>query len=182
MEAEITEAERRRVRGTREDRADAAATVLCWLLGMDDHVPVRCTDPGDLVGGFGDIVRSREQIADLIVLAAPAQRAAAMRSLDAVTAPGDREGARREAEYLDGVLMTLAWVSGRSTEAPVSHARAGATSRTLKRERLHAEDAIEEGADQPSPSYGEGVQSTISWLLGDSTAPPYPFAESSADR
>lgn len=182
MEAEITEAERRRVRGTREGRADAAATVLCWLLGKDDHAPVRCTNPGELVGGFGDIVRSREQIADLIGLAAPAQRAAAVRSQDTGTAPGGREATRREAEYLDGVLMTLAWVNRQSAEAPASHARVGAASRTLKQERLRAEDAIEDGADQPSRSYGEGVLSTISWLLGDSTAPPYPFAESSADR
>ena len=113
IEAEITEADERRVRGTREGRADAAATVLRWLIGDDDHVPVRCTNPGELVGGFGDIVRTREQIANLIVIAAPAQRAATVRSLDTGTAPGDREDTRREAEYLDGVLMTLAWVSGR---------------------------------------------------------------------
>ena len=120
MEAEITEAEQRRVHGTREGRADAAATVLRWLLGTDDHVPVRCTNPGELVGGFGDIVRSREQMADLVVLAGPAQRAAAVRSLDTGAAPGEREHARREADYLDGVLMTLAWVCGERAETPIS--------------------------------------------------------------
>ncbi len=153
---------------------------------MDDHVPVRCTNPGELVGGFGDIVRSREQIADLVVLAGPAQRAAAVRSLDTGAVPGERKDARREADYLDGVLMTLAWVRGERAETPISHTQVETTTRTLKRERLHAEDAIERGADRhaadrPSRFYGEAVQSTVSWLLGDSTAPPYPFAKASTN-
>ena len=187
IEAELTEADQRRVHGTREGRADAAATVLRWLLGTDDHVPVRCSDPGELVGGFGDIVRSREQIADLVELAQPAQRAAAGRSLDTGSAPGDREHARREADYLDGVLMTLAWVGGERAETPITHVQVEMMTRTLKRERLHAEDVIEHGADRhaagrPSRFYGEGIQSTISWLLGDSTVSPYPLAKPSTNR
>jgi hypothetical protein len=187
IEAEITEAGQRRAHGTRKARADAAATVLRWLVGTADHIPERSTNPGELVGGFGDIVRSREQIADLVVLARPAQETVTARSLDVGAAPSEREHARREADYLDGVLITLAWVCGECTETPVSHAQAEATTRALKRERLHAEDAIEQGADQrapdrPSRSYGEGVQSAISWLLGDTTAHPYPFADSSTNR
>jgi len=187
METELTEAERRRVNGPREGRADAAATVLRWLLGIDDHVPVRCTNPGELVGGFGNVVRSLQQMADLVVLAQPAQRAAVARSLDPGTAPDEREHARREADYLDGMLMTLAWVCGERAETPITHAQVETTARNLKRERVHAEDAMEQcadqhAADQPSRPYGEGVQSTISWLLGDSTAPPYPFAVPSTNR
>jgi hypothetical protein len=120
IEAEITEADQKRVGGTREGRADAAATVLLWLLGTDDHVPVHCTKPGELVGGFGDIVRSRKQIADLVELAQPAQGAAAARSLDTGAALGDGEHARREADYLDGVLTTLAWVLGERAETPMT--------------------------------------------------------------
>jgi hypothetical protein len=187
MEIEIAEADQRRMRGTRDGRADAVGTVLRWLLGADDHVPVRCTNPGELVGGFGDVIRSREQMTDLAMLIRPAQGVAAATGLDTGAAPGEREHAHREADYLDGVLVTLAWVCGERAETPVSHLQAEITSRTLKRERLHAEDAIEEGADQrapdrPSRSYGEGVQSAISWLLGDTTARPYPFAESSTNR
>lgn len=180
IEAEITEAEQRRVLGTREGRADAAATVLRWLIGLDDHVPVRCTNPGELVGGFGDLVRSQDQVADLVALTGPAQRAAAAKSLDTGAPPGDREHARQEADYLDGVLVTLAWASGERTESPVSHGQAVVTSRTMKQERLHAEDLIEHGGDRhnvsrfPTGSYGEGVKATITWLLGDTTAPPIP--------
>ena len=70
IEVEIAVADERRLRGERENRADAAATILRWLIGTDDHVPVRCANPGELVGGFGDVVRSREQIAEMAALAA----------------------------------------------------------------------------------------------------------------
>ena len=65
IEAEIGTADERRLRGDRENRADAAAIILRWLIGADDHVPVRCENPGELVGGFGDVIRSREQIAEI---------------------------------------------------------------------------------------------------------------------
>lgn len=60
--------------GARENRADAAATVLRWLIGDDDRVPVRCENPGELVGGFGDVVHSREQIAAVLAFATQRQR------------------------------------------------------------------------------------------------------------
>jgi hypothetical protein len=56
MEAEIAAADERRLRGDRENRADAAASILRWLIGADDHIPVRCENPGELVGGFGGVV------------------------------------------------------------------------------------------------------------------------------
>ena len=182
MEAEIIEAEERRLRGMREGRADAAVTVLRWLIGVDDAVPVRGTNPGELVGGFGDIVRSREQLANLVTSAGTAYRDAAAKSLETGDAPGDRERARGEAHYLDGVLMTLAWVRGDRNETPISRTRPGVTAKTLKRERIHAEDAIEQGRDWcaadrfPERSYGEGVKCTITWLLGGSTASPIPWS------
>jgi hypothetical protein len=51
------------------------------------------------------------------------------------------------------------------------------TQTELKAERLNAED-VSEQAEQPwahalpHREYGEGVKSTIDWLLGDSTIPP----------
>jgi hypothetical protein len=51
IEAEIAVADERRLRGDREDRADAAAIVLPWLIGDDDGVPVLAGSPGELVGG-----------------------------------------------------------------------------------------------------------------------------------
>lgn len=46
IEAEIAEADRRRLSGSRENRAAAAAAVLRWLIGHDDHLPVRGPSPG----------------------------------------------------------------------------------------------------------------------------------------
>ena len=179
IEVEIAVADERRLRGERENRADAAATILRWLIGTDDHVPARCTDPGDLVGGFGDIVRSRVQIADVAALAVQAQRRAAAKPLDSGADPGERQLARQDAEHLAGVMVTLAWVSGERAEAPISGVQSREiTAVALKRERVQAEDVSDQGRNQSaydcllSRWYGEGVKSSIDWVVGDSIAPP----------
>jgi len=179
IQAEIAAAEQRRLRGHQEDRADGAAIILRWLVGTDDHVPVRCASPGELVGGFGDVVRSHQQLADIGALAAQAHRAATAKSRNIESHPAERERARQEADYLDGAMATLAWVSGERATAPISHEQhADRMVKVLKRERIYAEDAIEQADGRwpsgslPSRWYGEGVKSTITWLLGDSTAPP----------
>ena len=179
IEVEIAVADERRLRGERENRADAAATILRWLIGADDHVPVRCSNPGELVGGFGDVVRSRKQITEMAALAARAQHKVAGSSLDTSARMGDQEGVRQSADYLRGLWGTLAWVCGERAAAPISQGEIAAiTARALKRERLRAEDAIEQGGDRAagsgvSPrSYGEGVMTAINWLLGDSSVAP----------
>jgi len=173
IEAEIAEAEQRRLSGPREGRADAAATVLRWLIGVDDHVPARSTNPGELVGGYGDIIRSPVPIAEVAVRAAEVRRASAAASSDAGLDASARHSASQRARYLDGVTATLGWVLGDRPEAPITRAEnRGITSKELKRERIYAEDVVEHGRDAEAVDrwYAEGVKSTISWLLGDSTA------------
>jgi hypothetical protein len=179
IEAEITAAEERRCRGDQENRADAAAIILRWLIGDDDHVPVEAENPGKLVGGFGDVIRTPEQITDALALAAEGQQRAAAQGRDLATSADSRAFARQDAGYLDGVLATLAWTLGERAESPISRARSRElTTRALKMERVHAEDVIEQSrypwmADRLPPLwYGEGVKFTISWLLGDWTAAP----------
>ena len=179
IEAEIAAADERRLRGDRENRADAAATILRWLIGDDDRVPVRGENPGELVDGFGDVVRSPEQIAAILALAAEGQERAAARGRDIDADPDDRQFARQDADYLDGVAATLAWVLGERPEAPITRSRPRElTTRDLKAERVHAEDVIDQARNPgmigrlPPPCYGEGVKFTITWLLGDSIAPP----------
>ena len=144
----------------------------------------RCAapNPGELVGGFGDVVRSRKQIAESIAATAQAQREATALSphTGAAAEAVDRERARQEADYLAGVTVTFTWVRGEQAETPISQVKASAiTSRVVKQERLHAEDVIEQVNDQfsvgsiPTRSFGEGVKATISWLLGDSSLPPH---------
>ena len=179
IEAEITAADERRLRGDQENRADAAAIILRWLIGDDDQVPVSGDNPGQLVGGFGDVVRSPEQMAGTLALAADGLRRAAAQSRDLDAGADARAFARQDAEYLEGVMATLAWTLGERVESPVTRARSGElTTRALKMERVHAEDVIEQSrypwmADRLPPLwYGEGVKLTITWLLGDWTTPP----------
>ena len=178
IEAEIAAADERRLRGTRENRADAATTILRWLIGGDDHVPVRGENRGELVGGFGDVVRSRQQIADILAVAAQGQNRAADMVRNIEAHPGTRHFARPGADYLAGEMATLAWVLGQRSEAPITRRQSpGRSIRDLKAERLHAKD-VEQArnpgmADQlPVPPYGEGVKLTITWLIGDSPTPP----------
>lgn len=179
IEAEIAEADQRAFRSDQEDRANAAAEILRWLIGDDDGVPIEVTNPGELVGGFGDIVRSREHLAHVLSLAAERQREAMARTRDLDTSPAVRQAAQKEANYCAGVIATLTWVLGHCPHAPITQETAyGSTSRVLKRERLHAEDVIEQArhpwmSDRlPPPMYGEGVEAAIEWLLGESTAAP----------
>jgi len=171
-------ADQRRLRGDRENRADAAATVLRWLIGDDDRIPVRGNAPGELVGGFGDVVRAQEQIGRVLAAAVEGKRQAEADGRNAAAAD-ERQFARQDAAYLEGVVATLVWILGGQAETPVTHVLSRElTTKDLKVERVHAEDVIEQArrpwmADQLPPSwYGEGVKFSINWLLGDSTTPP----------
>jgi hypothetical protein len=159
IEAEIAEADERRLRGDRENRADGAATILRWLIGEDDHVPVRGPNPGGLVGGFDDVVRSPDQIA-----------AAIARLTDSIMSE----------DYQAGVMATFNWVTDRSSRSPVSETQVALlTMRDLKIERLHAEDLIGRSDYRSGirstfwADYGLGVKRTIDWLFGDSTTGPF---------
>jgi hypothetical protein len=184
IEAEITVADESRLRGDRENRADAAATVLRWLIGGDDHLPVRGRDQGELVGGFGDVVRSPAHMAGVLAVAAEHRRRAGTQAVqDPGTDPHSRQSGLQDTDYLDGVIATMAWASGQRHEPPIGRARtAELTTRSLKVERLRAEDVIEQ-ANQPWLAdlllplrYGEGVKFAINWLLGDLATPPVDLA------
>jgi hypothetical protein len=179
IEAEITAADERGLRGDQDNSADAAAIILRWLIGNDDHVPIAVENPGELVGGFGDVVRSPERIAGILALAAEGLQRAAAQGRDLDASADARAFARQDADYLGGVMATLAWILGEQAESPVAHAHSRElTTRVLKMERVRAEDVIEQSrypwmADRLPPLwYGEGVKFTINWLLGDWTAPP----------
>jgi hypothetical protein len=175
IETEIEVADQRRLRGDQESRADAAATVLRWLIGDDDRVPVRGKAPGELVGGFGDVVRPQELIGRILAAAVKSKQRAEAEGRNA----GVGEDARHDAAYLDGVVATLVWILGGQAETPVTRVRSRElTTKDLKVERVYAEDVIEQASRPwmtdrlPPASYSEGVKFSINWLLGDSTTPP----------
>lgn len=125
------------------------------------------------------IVRSRAEMASVAQRATRAQRRAAAVSLDEDAEPGERRSAARDADFLDGVVLTLAWARGDRPEAPITRAQPVRVSvRALQLERGYADDAVEQGSDRwaadwlPPRWYGEGVRRAISWLLGDESVPP----------
>jgi hypothetical protein len=179
IEAEIAVADERRLRGDHENRADAAATILRWLIGEDDHVPVRGENVGELVGGFGDVVRSRQQIADVLADAIDGHRQATRKGRESSASPADKQFARRDADYLGGAIATLEWILGQRAGGPITSQHPNElTARELKTERLHAEDMMESMAQEQVPgrmpqfAYSNGVKSSITWLLGDCATPP----------
>ena len=183
IETEIAVADQRRAGGDREGRADAAATILRWLIGDDDHIPVRGENRGELVGGFGDVVRSREQITSALQLATGGQLGGASQARDVALVSSERQLAQQEADYLGGVVATLAWIVGRQSETPITRlAHRELTTRNLKSERIHADDVIERARnlwiddERLSPCYCKGVKDSITWLLGDSAIQPLNLA------
>jgi hypothetical protein len=177
IEAEVAEADERRLRGDRENRADAAATILRWLIGEDDRVPIHTENPGELVGGFGDVVRSPAQIAAVLAAAQAGQHR--IPGSGHVVGPRDRQAIEQDVAYLDGVIATLTWVLGERSAAPITGARSSQlTTRDLKAERVHAEDVTDQASRPwmvdrlPPPCYGEAVMLTIAWLLGETIATP----------
>lgn len=173
--AEIVIADDRRLRGEREGRADATATILRWLIGEDDHLPVRGGNLGELVGGFGDFVRSREEIAGRLAAARVTGQHTSCGVLDPEAGAGDLRRRQDGTEYLRGVVATLAWILG-ERYAPISgRSGHGITSKDAKGERVQAQDVIEQAGSSwmrdrlPPRLYGQGVKDTIAWLLGDTT-------------
>ena len=166
------------MRGDSENRADAAATILRWLIG-DDRVPVHTENPAELVDGFGDVVRSQDQIAAILVLASAGHEGATTsgRDVNADRTPGG--ALSRTATTSTGWRRRLPGSSASGPRAPITHSRPRElTTRDLKAERVHAEEVIEQARNTgmigrlPPPSFGEGVKLTITWLLGASTTPP----------
>jgi hypothetical protein len=166
IEAEIADAEERRLHGDRDNRADGAATVLRWLIGDDDHLPVLGPNRGELVGGFGDVVRSTGQITDVLA------RLCALGPLANDSGPDDDANQR---DFRGGAVAALNWVLNRQASSPITGARAPKpTTRDLKTERLHAMD-LADGHGRSAPEgplssyYGSGVRCAIDWILGDTT-------------
>ena len=121
----------------------------------------------------------QNRYAGIIALAAQGQRQAAAQGRDLDAGADARAFARQDADYLNGVIATLAWVLGERAGSPITNAHSPElTTRDLKMQRVHAQDVIEQSrypwmADRLPPLwYGEGVKFTITWLLGDWTAPP----------
>jgi hypothetical protein len=179
IEAELAAADGHSLRDDPDGGVGDAAVILRWLIGADDHLPIPDKNRGDLVGGLGGVIRPMHQLAALLADTRGRHEMVFRQSRNLNASTESRLSAQQDADYFDGVTVTLAWVLSQPYETPVTRQRsADLTSRALKTERLHARDVIEQGdmpwlAGRVAPGwYGEGVKRTIDWLLGDTTSHP----------
>ncbi len=146
-------------------RANHVLEVLKWLTGVDDVPPTYCreTQPGDLVGGCGQIVRPHIEIRRMRLLAQ--QKLAAGQTSYALGA-----------DWHHGVIATLDWVLSERPDSPIL-----GTARDeppegpqIAIEQAEAEEHITpplRHTDIPF-HYADAVAVTCRWLLGATTQPP----------
>jgi hypothetical protein len=147
------------------NRARAVLKILEWLTGTDDRPPTYCRDtqPGDLVGGRGGIVRPVAEIQRMIAMA------------QAKLASGQTSHSLG-AEWHHGVIETLRWVLGDRPDTPILRAvRPGLPDGgRISIEQHEAENHLAAPGTRPDIPYhyADAVACTCRWLLGGTTTPP----------
>jgi hypothetical protein len=156
-------------------RANHVLKILEWLTGADDKPPTyrRETEPGDLVGGRGRVVRPYITIRFMV-------QEARKKIETGQTSHGFG------ADWHRGVIATLLWTEGERATPPMAHEDSGwecdhsdsegvPTRREIARERGAAEEHLEplgfKHGDIAAP-YADAVACTIRWLYGETTTPP----------
>jgi hypothetical protein len=146
-------------------QAHAVLELLEWLTGADDIPPTYShgTQPGDLVGGRGRIVRPDAQIRSMLALA------------QAKLTSG-RTSHALGADWHEGVIETLRWVLGERSATPtLGTARPGPPDADqISIEQSRAEDHLAAPHTHPGIAYhyADAVACTCRWLLGGTTRPP----------
>jgi hypothetical protein len=149
----------------RIDEAHAALSILEWLTGAKDRPPTYCpeTQPGDLVGGRGRIVRPDSQIRSMLTLAR-------------VKLASGRTSHALGADWHRGAIETLRWVLGERTATPtLGTIHSGPPDdRQIAIEQGEAEDHLTSPATQHGIAYLylDAIACTCRWLLGGTTRPP----------
>jgi hypothetical protein len=146
-------------------RAQHILKILQWLTGADDKPPTYCreTEPGDLVGGRGLIVRPSAEIRRMLQMAR--EKLAAGQTSHALGA-----------DWHQGVIATLEWALGDRAESPVlGKATAGPPDGPdIAIEQAEAEDHTTPPLRRTDIAlhFADAVASTCRWLLGGTTQPP----------
>ena len=149
--------------------------VLEWLTGVSDLPPVYTagTEPGDLTGGRGPVVRPYTQLRQMAALAREQ------------LAAGDTAGWGSGPGWHEGVIATLSWVLGGRADPPMTHPGGTVCSHPpsdglpgpaeMRRERGAAEEHIQALGYRHgdiAPGYADAVACTLRWLWGQTTTPP----------
>jgi len=166
------------IRDWRErDRQHDAERVLAWLIGWADEPPCGAPETrGGLVGGWGQVVRSPQEIHDLLGRVSVALREEGDFWQEHAGAEG-HDGRKAsfghdDVVYLSGVEEVLAYALHRA--GLFNQARRGPdeqTHRGLVGFSQRAGHAIE-GRNPETLFRAEGQSFAVQWLLGDSPTPP----------
>lgn len=154
-------------------RAHNTLELLEWLTGAHDDPPTyrRETQPGDMVGGRGLIVRPYIEIRRII-------QEARHKIESGETSLGFGRA------WHEGVIATLRWVEGETPLPPMAHtggicrhpdSEGLPTKREIARERGAAEEHLEplgyKHGDIPAQR-ADAVACTLRWLYGQTTTSP----------
>jgi hypothetical protein len=146
-------------------RARHVLKLLQWLTGADDRPPTYCreTQPGDLVGGRGRIVRADAEIGAMLQMAR--EKLAAGQTSYALGA-----------DWHQGVIATLEWALGGRAESPIlgkahSGLPDGPQIAIVQAEAEERTTPPLRPTDIPL-HFADAVASTCRWLLGGTTRPP----------
>lgn len=174
--------------GVPTDRCDQLGevrSILRWLIGEADEIPVDDDNRGRLVGARDDYARTDQEIREV-----RARAACGLESCDLpehmdsaeVRNPWHWDPAWMNASWLRGVRDLLHWVLGERSTSPLGHRVIGMPAPLdVDCEDVATDNVILQGRPggplvdpeaYPPPQYGEAVQATIRWLRGGITTPP----------
>jgi hypothetical protein len=159
--------------------------VLAWLAGSSDEIPVDDDKRGRLIGARDDYARTDDdirQVRDRALLGLKACDLPESMSPSDARHPWRWSPGWMNAAWLRGVRDILTWVLGECPASPLCERAVGLpTTYDLTYEEAAADNIVMQGrpgglladpATYPPPQNGEGIQATISWLRGETTAPP----------
>jgi hypothetical protein len=167
------------------DQLREARSVLAWLAGATDEIPVDDENPGQLTVARGGYTRTDAEIRQVRDNARRGLSTCDLpQHMDPATArnPWRWDASWMNAAWLRGVRDLLDWVLGERADSPLGGRTIGLPAKhDLTYEDAAADDVILQGrpvglpvdpGTYPPPQYGEGLKEAIRWLRGETTTPP----------
>jgi hypothetical protein len=167
------------------DQLRETRSILAWLAGSSDEIPVDDDNRGRFIGARGDYARTDDQMRqarDNALLGLKACDLPDAMSPAQARHPWRWDAGWMNAAWIRGVRDLLTWVLGERDAAPLTDRAVGLpTTYDLTYEEAAADPVMLQGRPggipvdpvaYPPPQYGEGIQATIAWLRGETTTAP----------